>query len=71
MKNLRIICTIISALFIAAVLPIGAILSWVWAGVCAVGAFIFYFFMLFCKQKQEETEKQAEERKAPTEPNEK
>ena len=56
MKPLRILFTCISALFIAAVLPIGAIFSWAWAGVCAVGAFIFYFLMLFCKQKQEEQE---------------
>ena len=56
MKTLRILFTCISALFIAAVLPIGAIFSWAWAGVCAVGAFIFYFLMLFCKQKQEEME---------------
>ena len=56
MKTLRIIFTVISAIFVASVIPVGAMYSWLAAGVCAVGAFLFFGLMLLCKQKQEETE---------------
>ena len=56
MKTLRIIFTVISAIFVASVIPVGAIYSWLAAGVCAVGAFLFFGLMLLCKQKQEEIE---------------
>ena len=56
MKTLRIIFTVISAIFVASVIPVGAIYSWLAAGVCAVGAFLFFGLMLLCKQKQEEDE---------------
>lgn len=56
MKQLRILFTIIAAIIVAAVLPVGVIFGWTWAGCCVVGAFLFYFLMLFCKQKQEENE---------------
>lgn len=55
MKTLRIIFTVISAIFVASVIPVGAMYSWLAAGVCAVGAFLFFGLMLLCKQKQEET----------------
>lgn len=60
MKRLRILFTIIAALFVAAVLPVGAVLSWAWAGACGLLAFLFYGLMLLCKQKQEEAEEQSE-----------
>ncbi len=47
---LQIIFTIISALFIAAVLPIGAFFGWTYAIICALGAVFFYVAMLHCKQ---------------------
>ena len=56
MKTLRIIFTVISAIFVASVIPVGAIYSWLAAGICAVGAFLFFGLMLLCKQKQEEIE---------------
>ena len=56
MLILRVTCTIISAIFLAAVIPVGAIVSWLWAGVCALLAFLFYGLMLLFKQKQESLE---------------
>ena len=47
---LQIIFTIISALFIAAVLPVGAFLGWTYAIICALCAVFFYVAMLLCKQ---------------------
>lgn len=57
MKTLRIIFTLISAVFIAAVIPVGALVSWAWAGVAALLAFLFYGCMMLAKMKQEENEK--------------
>lgn len=57
MKVLRIAFTWISAIFIAAVVPVGALVNWGWAVVCGLCAFLFYGLMLLCKQKQEEQEK--------------
>ena len=59
MKNLRIIFTVITALFVAAVIPLGALYSWAWAGLCVIGGFLFFGLMLLCKQKQEENDKRA------------
>ena len=56
MKQLRIIFTIISAVFISTVIPVGALVSWTWAGSCALFALLFYALMILCKQKQEEQE---------------
>ena len=55
-KNLRIIFTVISALCIAAILPVGAFWQFNAAITLAALAGIFYFAMLICKQKQEELE---------------
>ena len=54
--KLRIIFTILSAICAAAVIPLGAFLGLIWAGVAIVAAFAFYVFMLFFKQRQEEIE---------------
>ena len=50
--KLRIIFTILSAICVAAVLPLGAWLSWLWAGIAVISAFLFYFLMLWCKSHQ-------------------
>ena len=50
---LRITFTIISALFIAAVIPVGAALGWDYAVYCVLGACAFFVLMLICKQAQE------------------
>lgn len=57
MKILRIAFTIVSAIFIAAVIPVGALYSWTAAIVCGIGAFLFFGLMLLCKQRQEENER--------------
>ncbi len=54
-QTLRIIFTLLSALCVAIVLPVGVFLSLEWAIGCAVGAFIFFVIMLYFKQKQEES----------------
>lgn len=55
-RKLRIACTIISAVFVAFVIPVGAIFDWIWAIVCAAVAFAFYGLMLYFKRKQIEIE---------------
>lgn len=57
MKTLRIIFTVIAAVFVALVIPIGALVSWTAAGICVLGGFLFFGLMLLCKQRQEENEK--------------
>jgi hypothetical protein len=52
----RIIFTILSAICIAGVLPLGALLSWTWAGIAALSAFLFYMLMLWCKNNQPKTD---------------
>ena len=55
-KTLRIIFTVISALFAAAVFPIGFFGGLTWALASAVIAFLFFGLMLLCKQSQEAQE---------------
>ena len=50
--KLRIIFTIISAILIAAVIPLGVWLGWPWAGIAGLSAFLFYMLMLWCKSHQ-------------------
>jgi len=59
LKTLRIIFTIVSAIFIACVIPVGALVSWTWAIICAMGAILFFGLMMLCKQSQEEHDKRA------------
>ena len=47
---LQITFTILSALCIAAFMPIGAWLGWDWAIGCALVAGVFFVLMLLCKQ---------------------
>ncbi len=53
-QTLRILFTILSAICIAVVIPVGAIGGFVWAVLCAVAAFVFFLIMLYFKRKQEE-----------------
>jgi len=55
-KNLRIIFTILSAICVAAVLPVGAFWQFNAAITFAAAAGVFYILMLIFKQKQEELE---------------
>ena len=55
-KNLRILFTILSAICVAAVLPVGAFLDFTWAIVTALAAFLFYLIMIVCKHAQEAQE---------------
>ena len=53
MLYLRIIFTILSALCIAALIPLGALFGWAWVGYCFLGALLFFVLMLLCKQTQD------------------
>ena len=59
MKQLRIIFTILCAICIALLVPLGAIFGWGIAGICLVSAFLFFGLMLLCKQSQEMQEEKA------------
>ena len=56
--TLRILFTVISAVFIAVILPVGALLGWGWAGACGLFAVLFFMLMLLCKQSQEFKERE-------------
>ena len=59
-KNLRIIFTILSAICLAAAIPLGIFFDYAgWIG-ALIGAGIFFVLMLLCKQSQESAEKAAE-----------
>ena len=55
-KMLRIICTVASAVCLAALLPAGAFGDLPWVIGVGIGAAFFFAAMLFCKRKQEEQE---------------
>ena len=54
--KLRILFSILSAIFVTAVLPMGIFLGFIWAIASAAVAGIFFFLMLICKQEQEKRE---------------
>ncbi len=58
LKTLRIVFTVIAALCVAAVFPVGTLLHWIWAVGLVVAAVIFACLMLFCKRKMEEKERE-------------
>ena len=55
-RNLRIICTILSAICLAVIMPVTTWLGWTWAGVCLLTALLFFGLMLLFKQAQEKQE---------------
>ena len=59
-KNLRIIFTILSAICLAAVIPMGMLFDYPGLFGALIGAGIFFMLMLLCKQSQESAEKKAE-----------
>jgi hypothetical protein len=61
--KLRILFTILAVLCVAALLPIGSIFGFMWAGICALFAFLFFGLMWLCKQNQEMQERKEEEKK--------
>ena len=65
-KFLRIFFTILSALCVAAVLPVGAFLGFTWAIILAAGAFLFYLLMLTFKQAQIAQESQTKTAELPS-----
>jgi len=67
-KNLRIIFTILSAICIAAVLPVGAFFNLTWAIITALAAFLLYLLMLVCKQAQEKQDATKEKATHTSEP---
>ncbi|MBQ8323070.1 MAG: hypothetical protein IJX91_03805 [Clostridia bacterium] len=56
--KLRVLFTILSAICVAAVVPMGAFFDWIWAALCAIAAFLFYVLMRICKVNQEMRESQ-------------
>ena len=52
MKTLRILFTVLSAICLAAFLPVGALAGWGYAAICAAGALCFFALMMICKQNQ-------------------
>ncbi len=62
MVFLRIFFTIVSALCVAAVFPVGYLLGMEWALCLVIAAILFFVVMLFFKAKQEKKESPTEER---------
>ena len=54
----RIVFTILSAILLASIIPIGTFFGWDYAVFCGVGAFTFFVLMYLCKQAQEKREKE-------------
>ena len=48
----RIIFSILACIAVTCVIPFGALLSWTWAGIAGLSAFLFYALMIFCKNRQ-------------------
>ena len=61
MLSLQVVFTILSAVCIAILIPVGVFLGWVWAGICAISAFPFFMLMLLCKQSRERNAPPADE----------
>jgi hypothetical protein len=61
-KILRMICTVLSAVCLAALLPVGAFGDLPWVMGIGIGAAFFFVAMLFCKSKQEEQENPPEQK---------
>ena len=59
-KNLRIVFTILSAICLAAAIPLGIFFGYVGWIAALIGAGIFFFIMLLCKQSQENAEQKTE-----------
>lgn len=59
-QKLQIVFTLLAVLCVAAILPIGSIFGFGFAGLCIVLAFLFAGLMLLCKQNHamEERKKQ-------------
>lgn len=53
MIYLRVIFTILCAVCIAALIPLGMAFGWQGVGYCFFGALLFFVLMIFCKQSQE------------------
>ena len=61
--KLRILFTILAVICVGALLPIGTVFGFAWAGVCALFAFLFFGLMILCKQNQEINERNDEKEK--------
>lgn len=54
--KLRVIFTILAAICLAAIIPIGTFWDFTPAIICAAAGGLFFLLMLFCKNKQEKQE---------------
>ena len=50
--KLQITFTILSALCVAALVPVGVFFGWIWLGVCGLCAVLFFMLMKLCKQSR-------------------
>ncbi|MBQ7923823.1 MAG: hypothetical protein IJ329_00800 [Clostridia bacterium] len=57
---LRVLFTILSAICVAAVIPVGTFLGWGWGGLCGFLAILFFVFMRLFKTQQELQEMKTE-----------
>ena len=64
---LQILFTVLSALCIGAIVPLGIWQGWLWAGGAFLGAILFYVLMLLCKQSRILRGETTEEEKQNTE----
>lgn len=63
--KLRILFTILSAVCLAALMPLGYIFGFFAVLACSLGAALFFGLMLLCKQSQENVENQNSTEKEP------
>ena len=64
-KNLRIASAIVAAAFVAAVMPVGTIVNWTAAIICAMCACLFFGLTLVFKQMQESAKQNKENANRP------
>lgn len=60
LTTLRILFTVISAVCVAAIFPVGMFLGWGFAGGCGLFAVLFFVLMLLCKQSQDFSKEKTE-----------
>lgn len=62
-QKLQIVFTLLAVLCVAAVLPVGSIFGFGYAGLCIVFAFVFGGLMMLCKQNHAIEERKKQETK--------
>lgn len=68
LEKLQILFTVISALFLAALLPVWASFRWQGASICGVGAGVFFTLVLVVKRANRKNAPSESEDEQPEEP---